>query len=195
MLVSVFPILRVMIAGVLTIVSAGSVWASGRLIPAVVGNDLQNQVKSTASKVIPAVVSIASTVMVRDQAFSDETLPFGLFKEPPARRQYGQGSGVIVSSDGYIITNNHVVADALDVEVILADRRQFKGRVVATDPKTDVAVVKIQATNLLTVPWRFQQSCRRRFRARHRESAGIKPHGDVWDRQRRGARGRWGGRL
>ena len=98
MLVSVFPILRVMIAGVLTVVSAGSVWASGRLIPAVVGNDLQNQVKSTASKVIPAVVSIASTVMVRDQAFSDETLPFGLFKEPPARRQYGQGSGVIVSS-------------------------------------------------------------------------------------------------
>jgi serine protease Do len=153
MLVSVFPILRVMIAGLLTVVSAGSVWASGRLIPAVVGNDLQNQVKSTASKVIPAVVSIASTVMVRDQAFSDDTLPFGLFKEPPARRQYGQGSGVIVSSDGYIITNNHVVADALDVEVILADRRQFKGRVVATDPKTDVAVVKIQATNLLTVPW------------------------------------------
>jgi serine protease Do len=103
--------------------------------------------------VIPAVVSIASTVMVRDQAFSDETLPFGLFREPPARRQYGQGSGVIVSSDGYIITNNHVVADAVDVEVILADRRQFKGKVVATDPRTDVAVVKIQSTNLPTVSW------------------------------------------
>jgi serine protease Do len=115
--------------------------------------DLQNQIKSTASKVIPAVVSIASTVMVRDQAFSDEALPFGLFKEPPARRQYGQGSGVIVSSDGYIMTNNHVIADAVDVEVILADRRQYKGKVVATDPKTDVAVVKIQATNLPTVPW------------------------------------------
>ena len=116
-------------------------------------SDLQNQVKTTAIKVIPAVVSIASTVMVRDQAFSDETLPFGLFKEPPARRQYGQGSGVIVSPDGYIITNNHVVADAVDVEVILADRRQYKGKVVATDPKTDVAVVKINATNLPTVPW------------------------------------------
>ncbi|HZH49561.1 MAG TPA: trypsin-like peptidase domain-containing protein, partial [Nitrospira sp.] len=145
--------LRVVIAGLLTLALNGSVWASGRLLPVVGGNDLQSQVKSTASKVIPAVVSIASTVMVRDQAFSDETLPFGLFKEPPARRQYGQGSGVIVSSDGYLITNNHVVADALDVEVILADRRQFKGKVVATDPKTDVAVVKIQATNLPTVPW------------------------------------------
>jgi serine protease Do len=91
--------------------------------------------------------------MVRDQAFSDEGLPFGMFKEPPARRQYGQGSGVIVSPDGYIITNNHVVAEAVDVEVILADRRQYKGRVVATDPKTDVAVVKINATNLPTVSW------------------------------------------
>ncbi len=98
-------------------------------------------------------MSIASTVVVRDQAFSDEGLPFGLFREPPSRRQYGHGSGVIVSPDGYIITNNHVVADAVDVEVILADRRQFKGRVVATDPKTDVAVVKISGTNLPTVPW------------------------------------------
>ncbi|WP_455379613.1 Do family serine endopeptidase [Petrachloros mirabilis] len=128
-------------------------WAWGKLIPVSGATDLQNEVKNTASKVIPAVVSIASTVMVRDQAFSDEALPFGLFKEPPARRQYGQGSGVVVSADGFIITNNHVIADAVNVEVILADRRQFKGRVVASDPKTDVAVVKIQATNLPTVPW------------------------------------------
>ena len=153
MAVPASSILRYLIACILPFAMVSSAWAAGRLIPVVGANDLQNQVKSTASKVIPAVVSIASTVMVRDQAFSDETLPFGLFKEPPARRQYGQGSGVIVSSDGYIITNNHVVADALDVEVILADRRQFKGRVVATDPKTDVAVVKIQSTNLPTVAW------------------------------------------
>ncbi|MEK6786337.1 MAG: Do family serine endopeptidase [Nitrospirota bacterium] len=131
------------------------VWglAGSQQAPAVNGHDLQSQVKGTATKVIPAVVSIASTVMVRDQAFSDEALPFGLFKEPPSRRQYGQGSGVIVSPDGYIITNNHVVADAVDVEVILADRRQYKGKVVATDPKTDVAVVKIHGSNLPTATW------------------------------------------
>ena len=127
--------------------------AGPQQIPTTNGHDLQSQVKGTANKVIPAVVSIASTVMVRDQTFSDDALPFGLFKEPPARRQYGQGSGVIVSPDGYIVTNNHVVADAVDVEVILADRRQYKGKVVATDPKTDVAVVKIQAANLPTATW------------------------------------------
>ncbi len=127
--------------------------AGAPLIPVTNGHDLQSQVKATANKVIPAVVSIASTVMVRDQTFSDDALPFGLFKEPPAHRQYGQGSGVIASPDGYIITNHHVVADAVDVEVILADRRQFKGKVVATDPKTDVAVVKIQAVNLPAAVW------------------------------------------
>ena len=127
--------------------------AATKPLPKASSQDLQHQVKSTANKVIPAVVSIASTVMVRDQAFGDEALPFGLFKEPPTRRQYGQGSGVIVAPDGYIITNNHVVADAVDVEVVLADRRQYKGRVIATDPKTDVAVVKIQATKLPTVSW------------------------------------------
>jgi serine protease Do len=115
--------------------------------------DLQAQVKATATKTIPSVVNIASTVVVRDQAFSDEGLPFGLIPELPPRRQYGQGSGVIVSADGYIITNNHVVADAFDVDVLLADRRQFKGRVVATDPKTDVAVVKIEARGLSPAPW------------------------------------------
>ncbi|MBX3236412.1 MAG: Do family serine endopeptidase [Nitrospiraceae bacterium] len=124
-----------------------------RTIPVTGALDLQAQVRATAAKVIPAVVSIASTVVVHDQAFSDEGLPFGMFKDVPPRRQYGQGSGVIVSQDGYIITNNHVVADAVDVEVILADRRQFKGHVVATDPKTDVAVVKISTTGLPTVPW------------------------------------------
>ena len=148
-----------LLAALLGVCSSGHEAAAGtaplraRPMPVNTIGDLQTQVRTTAAKVIPAVVSIASTVMVHDQTFSDEGLPFGMFKDVPPRRQYGQGSGVIVSSDGYIITNNHVVADAGSVEVILADRRQYKGRVVATDPKTDVAVVKINASGLPTASW------------------------------------------
>ena len=115
--------------------------------------DLQTQVKATAAKVISAVVNISSTVLIREQGIVDESPLFGNLPIPPPHRQYGQGSGVIVTADGYIVTNNHVVADAADVEVLLADRRQFKGRVIATDPKTDVAVVKIDATRLPMIPW------------------------------------------
>jgi serine protease Do len=153
------PWLIIGLAGLMGLVGVGLSWdgsfplAAERVTPGLAFSDLQSQIKVTASRVIPAVVNIASTVIVREPAFSDEGLPFGLFIQPPPRRQYGQGSGVIVSADGYIITNNHVVADAVDVEVLLADRRQFKGRVVATDPKTDVAVVKIDASGLPTVPW------------------------------------------
>ncbi|WP_455379598.1 DegQ family serine endoprotease [Petrachloros mirabilis] len=73
--------------------------------------------------------------------------------EPRGHRGGGQGSGVIVSSDGYILTNNHVIADAREVTVTLPDKREFKGRIVGTDPKTDLAVVKIDGQNLPTVPW------------------------------------------
>ena len=62
---------------------AGTALAASRVIPVAGGGELQAQIKSAATKVIPAVVSIASTVMVRDQAFSDEALPFGLFKDVP----------------------------------------------------------------------------------------------------------------
>ena len=115
--------------------------------------DLQAQIKSTAAKVIPAVVNISSTVVIREQNVMDEGPLFGMLPVPPPQRQYGQGSGVIITGDGYIITNNHVVAEAADVEVLLADRRQFKGRVIATDPKTDVAIVKIDAGGLPNIPW------------------------------------------
>jgi serine protease Do len=138
--------------GILGLASSGEA-EQPALTPHPSSSDLQAQVKSAAARVSPAVVNIASTVVVREQAFSDEGLPFGLLQELPPRREFGQGSGVIVSADGYIITNDHVVAGAGDVEVLLADRRQFKGRVVATDPKTDVAVVKIETTGLPTVPW------------------------------------------
>ena len=91
---------------------------------------------------------------------------------------------MIVSSDGYIITNNHVVADAVDVEVILADRRQFKGRVVATDPKTDVAVVKINATGLPTAAWGDSSALAVGDFVLAIGNPSAEPHGDVRHRQR-----------
>ena len=73
--------------------------------------------------------------------------------EPRGHRGGGQGSGVIVSSDGYVLTNNHVIEGAQEVTVTLPDKRDFKGTIVGTDPKTDLAVVKIDGQNLPTVVW------------------------------------------
>ena len=75
------------------------------------------------------------------------------FQLPPERREQGLGSGVLVSSDGYIVTNNHVIAEAEEITVLLADNRRFKAKVVGTDPRTDVAVIKIDAKGLPTLPW------------------------------------------
>ena len=73
--------------------------------------------------------------------------------EPRERRGGGQGSGVIVSADGYVLTNNHVIDGAREVTVTLPDKREFKGTIVGADPKTDLAVVKIDGQNLPTVQW------------------------------------------
>ena len=70
---------------------------------------------------------------------------------PRERREQALGSGVIVSPDGYILTNNHVVDGATNVSVALADKREFKAKVVGTDPKVDIAVLKIDASNLPSI--------------------------------------------
>ena len=72
---------------------------------------------------------------------------------PQERREQGLGSGVIVSPDGYIVTNNHVVEDADEVKVSLFDERAYTAKVIGTDPKTDVAVLHIDASNLPALPW------------------------------------------
>jgi serine protease Do len=72
------------------------------------------------------------------------------------RMRLGQGSGVIVSKDGYVLTNNHVVANAEEVEIVLGDERSFTAEIVGTDPKTDLAVLKIDAPDL--VPARLGDS-------------------------------------
>ncbi|MDE6526015.1 MAG: Do family serine endopeptidase [Muribaculaceae bacterium] len=66
-------------------------------------------------------------------------------QEKPSQQQLGLGSGVIISSDGYIVTNNHVIADAERLEVTLNDNRNFDAKVIGTDPQTDIALIKIEA--------------------------------------------------
>jgi serine protease Do len=111
----------------------------------------------------PAVVNISttSTVTMEDNPFGNMfNDPFfrhffgDRFGNPGQKRKYKSsalGSGVIVSDDGYILTNNHVVKGADEIKVILYDKREFKGKVVGTDPRTDLAVVKIEARNLPTL--------------------------------------------
>jgi serine protease Do len=73
---------------------------------------------------------------------------FRFFEPQPRGPMQGSGSGVIISPDGYIITNNHVIADADEIEVILHDQRSYSGKVIGSDPKTDIALLKIEETNL-----------------------------------------------
>ncbi|MFZ0746795.1 MAG: DegQ family serine endoprotease [Terracidiphilus sp.] len=124
--------------------------------------DFKNGFASVIDPALPAVVNISSTKVVKQQnvpnLFED---PFfrqffgnqpGLQQQQPqTEREHSLGSGVIVNPDGYILTNNHVVAGASDVEVFTTTRKQYKARVIGTDPRTDIAVLKIAATGLPTM--------------------------------------------
>jgi serine protease Do len=122
---------------------------------------------SVSKSVTPAVVNIATTRVIKGGEEGGQGFPFDdpffrrfFGEEPQQRRQNPRdrkaqslGSGVIVDSSGLIITNNHVVEKADEIKVLLSDKREFKGKLVGTDPKTDLALVKIEATGLPTVPW------------------------------------------
>jgi len=106
------------------------------------------------SPVQKAVVSVYSTKIVRESVPMDPLFrQFFFGGNAPEResKQEGLGSGVIVSPDGYILTNNHVVEGADELNVMLPDDREFKAKVIGTDPQTDVAVIKIDADHLPTV--------------------------------------------
>ena len=123
-----------------------------------------------AEKALPAVVHIkyvqnskVQTVDVQEDPFSDFFGPFGFFGNPDqgngrqkrrvqTPKKEATGSGVIISPDGYIVTNNHVVNGADELTVTLNDNREYSARIIGTDPNTDLALIKVNGKNLPTLP-------------------------------------------
>ncbi len=101
----------------------------------------------------PAVVSINTLkVSERHPQAADPWFRF-FFGDPDSAPQAGLGSGVIVSPEGYILTNNHVIEGASEIEVMLADRRRARATVIGTDPDTDLAVLRIALDRLPVITW------------------------------------------
>ncbi|MGA7919789.1 MAG: DegQ family serine endoprotease [Candidatus Acidiferrales bacterium] len=132
-------------------------------LPVSLGN-FANGFSAVIKPALPAVVNIRTSKMVKPQAnqmspffndpmfrqFFGDQFPGG--GKPHAEREQALGSGVIVTSDGTILTNNHVIDGASDIKVQLSDKREFQAKLVGADPKTDIAVLKIQAKDLPTLP-------------------------------------------
>lgn len=105
-----------------------------------------------AERSVEAVVHV-KTKYYRQQQYVDPFYQF-FFGRPKQSQQpsaMASGSGVILSSDGYIVTNNHVIEDANEIEVVLNDKRTFAAQLIGTDPNTDLALLKIEATGLPTI--------------------------------------------
>jgi len=136
---------------------------------------LDHAMETLAAHVTPAVVNVTVTskshgqsmhMQGQSQGQDDQDQeqnqmqqffgPFG-FNMPQARRgpqiEHGLGSGIIISPDGYIVTNNHVIEGETDIRVTLNDRRVLPAKLIGADPLTDLAVIKIDANNLASIPW------------------------------------------
>ncbi len=121
---------------------------------------LDQAMEAVAARVTPAIVNVAVTSHPKSQpaaeGIPDDLQRFfgqdqGMPQEQP-RLERGIGSGVIISPDGYIVTNNHVVDGATEIKVTLSDRRIMTAKLVGADPLTDLAVIKIDGTNLPNIP-------------------------------------------
>jgi serine protease Do len=156
------------VLGALALLIAIGIWSPGAWLadtapratpgdPAAVATaiDLGNAFASVAEEAQPAVVTITSERVVATAFAPEVQAPRGFFDDffrrfqpnpsPREYRQRGLGSGFIISSDGIVLTCNHVVQDAQEVKVILPDESEFEAEVVGTDPKTDVAVLRVKA--------------------------------------------------
>ncbi|HEX3436072.1 MAG TPA: Do family serine endopeptidase [Pseudacidobacterium sp.] len=129
--------------------------------------------EALTARVKPAVVNVNVTAKASQETAEDDQegqedqedqedqqqqgSPFGQFNMPEQRQgpkiEHGEGSGVIIAPNGYIVTNNHVVQNATDIRVTMSDRRAFPAKLIGTDPLTDLAVIKIEGDNLPSIPW------------------------------------------
>jgi serine protease Do len=130
---------------------------------------LDKAMETLAARVTPAVVNVTVTSRTKPDSAAQEApedmqqffggnSPFGQFFGPHMRPQgpqieHGMGSGVVISPEGYIVTNNHVVDGAVDIRVTTSNRRVMKAKLIGTDPLTDLAVLKVDATDLASAPW------------------------------------------
>lgn len=118
---------------------------------------LSTEYAGIASRVTPAVVNITSQQIIPGRVLRDPFFSFfgdsgPMFREPDREAQ-SLGSGVIMDGRGIILTNNHVIANATTITVTLNDRRRFPAKLLGTDPDSDVAVLKINATRLPVLTW------------------------------------------
>jgi serine protease Do len=130
---------------------------------------LDKAMETLAARVTPAVVNVTVTSRTKAEAngkqmpedmqqFFGQGGPFGQFFGPHMQQrqpqiEHGMGSGVVISPDGYIVTNNHVVDGAVDIRVTTSNHRVLKAKLIGTDPLTDLAVLKVNATDLASAPW------------------------------------------
>jgi serine protease Do len=130
---------------------------------------LDKAMETLAARVTPAVVNVTVTSRTKAEAngkqmpedmqqFFGQGGPFGQFFGPHMQQrqsqiEHGMGSGVVISPDGYIVTNNHVVDGAVDIRVTTSNRRVLKAKLIGTDPLTDLAVLKVNASDLASAPW------------------------------------------
>ncbi len=133
---------------------------------------LDRAMETLAARVTPAVVNVTVASKSTAQPTGMEGMPdmqqffgpgnpfgrqfgrqFSIPSQPQERMEHGLGSGVIISPDGYIVTNNHVIDGAVDIRVTMSNREVLPAKLVGADPLTDLAVIKVNATNLPSVPW------------------------------------------
>jgi serine protease Do len=137
---------------------------------------LDHAMETLAARVTPAVVNVTVASKTKVQAGDDNGMPdlqqffgpdgpfggqfgqqfgrqFRFHQQPQDRIEHGLGSGVIISPDGYIVTNNHVVEGATDIRVMMSDKEVMPAKLIGTDPLTDLAVIKVNRTNLPSIPW------------------------------------------